>query len=94
MSRAFVKEHDLDYLEDVADRPVSDHPNDVTEAGLKQIEAALEAAGEAYAKAQAAADRSGLAAQLGTFATGPRDGRARAWSRPRPTLQKFGSAPR
>jgi transcription elongation GreA/GreB family factor len=38
------------------------HPNDVTEAGLKQIEAALEAAGEAYAKAQAAADRSALAA--------------------------------
>ena len=58
MSRAFVKEHDSDYLEDVADRPVSDHPNDVTEAGLKQIEAAVEAAGQAYAKAQAAADRS------------------------------------
>jgi transcription elongation GreA/GreB family factor len=62
MGRAFVKEHDSDYLEDVADRPVSDHPNDVTEAGLKQIEAALEAAGQAYAKAQAAADRSALAA--------------------------------
>ena len=62
MSRAFVKDHDSDYLEDVADRPISDHPNDVTEAGLKQIEAALEAAGEAYAKAQASADRSALAA--------------------------------
>ena len=62
MSRAFVKEHDSDYLEDVADRPVSDHPTNVTEAGLKQIEAAVEAAGQAYAKAQAAADRSALAA--------------------------------
>lgn len=61
MSRGFVKEHDSDYLEDIADRPISDHPNDVTETGLKQIEGALEAAGQAYAKAQAAADRSALA---------------------------------
>ena len=94
MSRAFVKEHDSDYLEDVADRPVSDHPNDVTEAGLKQIEAALEAAGEAYAKAQAAADRSGLAAAARDLRYWTARRRARAWSRPRPTLQKFGSAPR
>jgi transcription elongation GreA/GreB family factor len=61
MSRAFVKEQESDYLEDVADRPVSNQPNDVTPAGLKQIEAALEAASEAYAKAQATADRSALA---------------------------------
>jgi transcription elongation GreA/GreB family factor len=62
MSRAFIREQDSDYLEDVPERSVSEHPNDVTEAGLAQIEAALEAAGEAYAKAQAAADRSALAA--------------------------------
>jgi transcription elongation GreA/GreB family factor len=62
MSRAFVKEQDADYLEDLPERPVSEHPNDVTEAGLAQIEQALAVASEAYAKAQAAADRAALAA--------------------------------
>jgi transcription elongation GreA/GreB family factor len=60
MSRAFVK--DADYLEELPDRPVSEHPNVVTEAGLAQIEHALAAAGEAYAAAQASADRTALAA--------------------------------
>src|SRR5258705_8064741 len=44
------------------ERPVSEHPNDVTEAGLKQIEDALAKASEAYAVAQASADRAALAA--------------------------------
>jgi transcription elongation GreA/GreB family factor len=61
MSRAFVKEQDVDYLE-MPERPVSEHPNDVTEAGLAQIEDALAKASEAYAVAQASADRAGLAA--------------------------------
>jgi len=61
MSRAFVKEQDVDYLE-LPERPVSEHPNDVTEAGLAQIEDALAKASEAYAIAQAAADRAALAA--------------------------------
>jgi transcription elongation GreA/GreB family factor len=60
MSRAFVK--DADYLEELPERPVSEHPNDVTEAGLAQIEHALAAASEAYAAAQALADRAALAA--------------------------------
>ena len=46
MSRAFVKDQDADYLE-LPDRPVSEHPNDVTEAGLAQIEDALAKASEA-----------------------------------------------
>jgi transcription elongation GreA/GreB family factor len=62
MSRAFVKEQDVDYLEDLPERPVSEHPNDVTEAGLAQIDQALAAASEAYAHAQASADRAALAA--------------------------------
>ena len=62
MSRAFVKEQDADYPEDLPERPVSEHPNDVTEAGLAQIERALAAAGEAYGQAQATADRAALAA--------------------------------
>ncbi len=61
MSRAFVKEQDVDYLE-MPERPVSEHPNDVTEAGLAQIEDALAKASEAYAIAQASADRAALAA--------------------------------
>jgi hypothetical protein len=32
MSRAFVK--DADYLEELPERPVSEHPNDVIESGL------------------------------------------------------------
>jgi transcription elongation GreA/GreB family factor len=61
MSRAFVKEQDVDYLE-LPERPVSEHPNDVTETGLAQIEDALAKASEAYAIAQASADRAALAA--------------------------------
>jgi transcription elongation GreA/GreB family factor len=60
LSRAFVK--DADYLEELPERPVSEHPNDVTESGLAQIEHALAAASEAYAVAQASADRAALAA--------------------------------
>jgi transcription elongation GreA/GreB family factor len=62
MSRAFVKERDAEYLEDLPERPVSEHRNDVTEAGLAQIEDALAAATEAYSEAQAASDRAALAA--------------------------------
>src|ERR1700676_5233260 len=61
MSRAFVKEQDVDYVE-LPERPVSEHPTDVTEAGLAQIENALAKASEAYAIAQASADRAALAA--------------------------------
>jgi hypothetical protein len=37
MSRAFV----IDNLEELPERPISEHPNVVTEAGLAQIEDAL-----------------------------------------------------
>ena len=59
MSRAFVKEGEQ--TESLPDRPVSEHPNDVTREGLEQIEAALQSAQEAYATAQGAGDRSALA---------------------------------
>ena len=41
VSRAFVKDQDIDYADDLPDRLVSQHPNDVTETGMAQIEAAL-----------------------------------------------------
>ena len=60
MSRAFVK--DADGVEELPDRPISDRPNEVTREGLQQIEAALTAAQEAHAAAQAAGDRDALSA--------------------------------
>jgi transcription elongation GreA/GreB family factor len=59
MSRAFVNEDS--FIEELPDRPVSDHPNLVTERGLELIEAALAAARGAYGEAQAIGDRDALA---------------------------------
>ena len=59
MSRAFVK--DADAIDELPDRPISGHPNEVTREGLRQIESALTAAQEAYAAAQVVGDREGLA---------------------------------
>lgn len=59
MSRAFTKEDDS--IEELPDRPVSDYPNDVTPAGLAQIEANAEKFSALYAKAQAAGDRNAMA---------------------------------
>jgi hypothetical protein len=42
MSRAFVNEDS--FVDDLPDRPVSAHPNHVTERGLQLIESALRAA--------------------------------------------------
>jgi transcription elongation GreA/GreB family factor len=62
MSRAFTKEPDgADAFEDVADRPISPHPNVVTAEGLALIEAELARLQQDYAAAQAAEDRAALA---------------------------------
>jgi transcription elongation GreA/GreB family factor len=58
MSRAFVSEDHV--VEDVPDRPVSTHPNYVTQRGLALIEAAFADARSEYARMQAAGDRMGL----------------------------------
>src|SRR5215216_312616 len=60
MSRAFVKDGDEDPA-NLADRPISERPNDVTKEGLAQIEAAVAAAQKALAAGQAAGDRSAIA---------------------------------
>ena len=53
MSVAFTREEDLEATAaDLADRPISSHPNLVTEQGLALIEAELAAARAAYAAAQ------------------------------------------
>jgi transcription elongation GreA/GreB family factor len=61
MSRAFVKEQDSDSVETLPDRPISAHPNDVTDQGLALIEAALAAARTALAGAHASGDRAAVA---------------------------------
>src|ERR1700680_3046800 len=62
MSRAFVREQDVDNAGDLPERPISEHPNDVTESGMAQIEAALATAKSAYARAQESGDRASIAA--------------------------------
>ena len=54
MSVAFTKEDSAETASEILlpDRPVSDHPNLVTEAGLKALEFQLHQAREAYAAAQ------------------------------------------
>jgi len=62
MSRAFTKEPDEgEALEDLPDRPISEHPNLVTPEGLAQIEAALARAKDELTRAQGANDRPGIA---------------------------------
>jgi transcription elongation GreA/GreB family factor len=60
MSRAFVREGEGN-PDDLPDRPISSAPNDVTKEGLARIEAAVVAAQEALAAAQAEDDRSAIA---------------------------------
>jgi transcription elongation GreA/GreB family factor len=62
MSRAFTKEPDEgEAVEDLPDRPVSELPNLVTPQGLAQIEDAMVRAQDELSRAQAAADRAGIA---------------------------------
>ena len=61
MSRAFVREQDVDALEELPDRLISPYPNDVTKEGMKHLELMLETAREAHAAAIRAHDRSALA---------------------------------
>jgi transcription elongation GreA/GreB family factor len=62
MSRAFVKEQDVESFEDLPDRQISELANDVTIEGMAQIVAALAASRVAYAVAQAGDDSSAMAA--------------------------------
>ena len=62
MSRAFTKEPDEgEAIEDLPDRPISEHPNLVTAEGLAQIEAAMTRAQEELTRAQGANDRPAIA---------------------------------
>jgi transcription elongation GreA/GreB family factor len=60
VSVAFTKEESAETASEtlLPDRPVSPHPNLVTEAGLKAIELQLQAAREAYESAQRIEDNN------------------------------------
>jgi transcription elongation GreA/GreB family factor len=60
MSRAFVKEQES--VNELPERLISEHPNLVTEDGLKQIEAEVARFDAAHAAAQADGDREAMAA--------------------------------
>lgn len=61
MSRAFVKESDEEDVSALPERPVSEHPNLVTPAGLQQIEARIRALESERETARAAEDKGALA---------------------------------
>ena len=61
MSRAFVREQDVDAPEELPDRRISKYPNHVTNEGMEQLELMLETAREAHSAAIQAHDRSALA---------------------------------
>ena len=65
MAVAFTREEDLETrASDLPDRPISPHPNLVTQSGLELIEQALAEARAAYAAAQTdsvSADRTAMA---------------------------------
>ncbi|MBL8908668.1 MAG: transcription elongation factor GreA [Rhizobiales bacterium] len=59
MSRAFVKDQD-DFIEDAGERPVSPHPNLVTERGLSLIDEELERLRKDLAHAMHEANRAAI----------------------------------
>lgn len=76
MSVAFTREEDLEsQAADLPDRPISPHPNLVTQTGLAALEAELAAARTAYADAQA---RGGISGDRTAMARATRD--LRYWS--------------
>jgi transcription elongation GreA/GreB family factor len=61
MSRAFVKDQEDGAAEELPDRPISPHPNHVTEHGLALIDAEIARLQHEQASATAAQDRGAIA---------------------------------
>jgi transcription elongation GreA/GreB family factor len=88
MSVAFTKEGDAEAVAaDLPDRPISSHPNLVTESGLAQLDAELATARTAYDAAQAG---GGIAADRTAMARATRD--LRYWSSRRASAQLIEAA--
>jgi transcription elongation GreA/GreB family factor len=83
MAVAFTREEDLETrASDLPDRPISPHPNLVTQSGLDLIEQALAEARTAYAAAQT---EGGVSADRTAMARATRD--LRYWSARRASAQ-------
>ncbi len=83
MSVAFTREEDYEaQASDLPDRPVSPHPNLVTQSGLDAIDQALAEARAAYSAAQAAGD---VSSDRTAMARATRD--LRYWSQRRANAQ-------
>ena len=83
MSVAFTREEDYEaQAADLPDRPISPHPNLVTQAGLNAIDQALARARAAYTDAQTA---GGVSADRTAMARATRE--LRYWSARRATAQ-------
>ncbi len=88
MAVAFTREEDLETrASDLPDRPVSPHPNLVTESGMARIEVELAQARAAYAAAQT----DGVSVDRTAMARATRD--LRYWSARRATAQLTEPAP-
>jgi hypothetical protein len=90
MSRAFVK--DADYLEEVPARPVSEHPNDVTEAAWRRSNMPLERPAKPTPLRKHQPIARPLPPRGETSATGPPGAQPLASYQPRPTTPKYGLA--
>jgi transcription elongation GreA/GreB family factor len=82
MSRAFVREQDVEALEELPDRLISSCPNDVTLEGMKHLEVMLQTARESHAAALRAHDRSALAVESREVRLGARRASARVVPEP------------
>ena len=89
MSVAFTREEDYEaQAADLPDRPISPHPNLVTQEGLDAIDQALAQARAAYSDAQTA---GGVSADRTAMARATRN--LRYWSARRATAQLTEPAP-
>jgi transcription elongation GreA/GreB family factor len=60
MSRAFVRESDSDALDALPERPISPHPNFVTQSGLSKIDSRLRELQDARSRADSSSDQLAL----------------------------------
>lgn len=94
MSRAFVREQDIEALEELPVRLISPHPNDVTDGGMKQLDSMLKAEREAHAQHSGGRTARRWSSPRVICAFGaPRRATARVLPRPTDTTEvRFGSS--
>jgi hypothetical protein len=92
MSRAFVKELDTEYLEELPERPVSEHPNDVTGQAWRRSNMPWRRPAKPMPPHRHQPIARRLPLRAATFATGPPGAQRLVWCPPQSTAPKCGSA--